>query len=140
MLNVAEDHLDWHGSMDAYARDKARALDGRVAVVGLDDPVAAGCSKPPRRRCGSASGSATPPSGSWGCATALLIDNAFADGLALADVGVDPGGRAGRGAQRARRRGAGPRRRRARRRPSPDALTGFHVGPHRAEVVAASTA
>ncbi len=28
--------------MDAYARDKARVLDGRVAVVGLDDPVAAG--------------------------------------------------------------------------------------------------
>src|SRR4029079_6016060 len=42
VLNVGEDHLDWHGSMDAYARDKARVLDGRVAVVGLDDPVAAG--------------------------------------------------------------------------------------------------
>src|ERR1700736_3359098 len=42
VLNVAEDHLDWHGTMDAYARDKARVLDGRVAVVGLDDPVAAG--------------------------------------------------------------------------------------------------
>src|ERR1700676_1247778 len=42
VLNVAEDHLDWHGTMDAYARDKARVLDGRVAVVGLDDPLAAG--------------------------------------------------------------------------------------------------
>ena len=42
VLNVAEDHLDWHGSMAAYAADKARALDGRVAVAGLDDPVAAG--------------------------------------------------------------------------------------------------
>ena len=26
VLNVAEDHLDWHGSMAAYAADKARAL------------------------------------------------------------------------------------------------------------------
>ena len=28
VLNVAEDHLDWHGSMAAYAADKARALTG----------------------------------------------------------------------------------------------------------------
>src|SRR6201988_4916161 len=42
VLNVAEDHLDWHGTMEAYARDKARVLAGRVAVVVLDDPVAAG--------------------------------------------------------------------------------------------------
>ncbi len=41
VLNVAEDHLDWHGGMDAYADAKARALTGRVAVVGLDDAVAA---------------------------------------------------------------------------------------------------
>ncbi len=26
LLNVAEDHLDWHGSVDAYAQAKARAL------------------------------------------------------------------------------------------------------------------
>ena len=49
MLNVAEDHLDWHGSLEAYARDKARVLDGRVAVVGLDDPVAAGTAEHRRR-------------------------------------------------------------------------------------------
>ena len=33
VLNVAEDHLDWHGSMAAYAAAKARALRGPVAVV-----------------------------------------------------------------------------------------------------------
>ena len=42
VLNVAEDHLDWHGSFPHYAQSKARALDGRVAIVGLDDPAAAG--------------------------------------------------------------------------------------------------
>ncbi|MCH9700219.1 MAG: UDP-N-acetylmuramoyl-L-alanine--D-glutamate ligase, partial [Actinomycetia bacterium] len=41
VLNVAEDHLDWHGSFQAYAQAKAGALTGRVAVGGLDDPVAA---------------------------------------------------------------------------------------------------
>jgi UDP-N-acetylmuramoylalanine--D-glutamate ligase len=40
VLNVAEDHLDWHGSLDDYAAAKARALDARVAVAGLDDPIA----------------------------------------------------------------------------------------------------
>jgi len=42
LLNVAEDHLDWHGSFDAYARAKAKALHGTRAVVGKDD-AAAGC-------------------------------------------------------------------------------------------------
>jgi len=41
VLNVAEDHLDWHGTFAHYAAAKARALTGRVAVCGLDDPVAA---------------------------------------------------------------------------------------------------
>jgi len=42
VLNVSDDHLDWHGSMDAYARAKARifgAPDAKtVMVVNRDDP------------------------------------------------------------------------------------------------------
>ncbi|HEY7815581.1 MAG TPA: UDP-N-acetylmuramoyl-L-alanine--D-glutamate ligase [Nakamurella sp.] len=41
VLNLAEDHLDWHGSMAAYGRDKARALGGDVALAVVDDPGAA---------------------------------------------------------------------------------------------------
>lgn len=37
LLNLAEDHIDWHGSYDAYGADKAIALTGDVAVYGLDD-------------------------------------------------------------------------------------------------------
>lgn len=37
VLNVADDHLDWHGSMAAYAAAKGRVLRGRVAIGGLDD-------------------------------------------------------------------------------------------------------
>ncbi|PTM87402.1 UDP-N-acetylmuramoyl-L-alanine--D-glutamate ligase [Dietzia psychralcaliphila] len=40
VLNIAEDHLDWHGSMEAYAAAKARVLTGRVAVAGADDEIA----------------------------------------------------------------------------------------------------
>lgn len=45
LLNVTPDHIDWHGSMEAYAADKARVfanLDaGDVAVVDIDDPGSA---------------------------------------------------------------------------------------------------
>lgn len=44
-LNLAEDHLDWHPTMDHYARAKARIWRnqgaGDSAVVNLDDPVVA---------------------------------------------------------------------------------------------------
>lgn len=41
VLNIAEDHLDWHHTMAEYTAAKARVLTGRVAVVGLDDSRAA---------------------------------------------------------------------------------------------------
>ncbi len=43
VLNVAADHLDWHGSMAAYAGDKSRvwgpAGGPTVAVLNADDPA-----------------------------------------------------------------------------------------------------
>ncbi|WP_019936837.1 UDP-N-acetylmuramoyl-L-alanine--D-glutamate ligase [Bordetella sp. FB-8] len=40
VLNVTQDHLDWHGSMQAYARAKARLLGmARVAIVNRADPL-----------------------------------------------------------------------------------------------------
>ncbi|WP_051266887.1 UDP-N-acetylmuramoyl-L-alanine--D-glutamate ligase [Nakamurella lactea] len=39
LLNLAEDHLDWHGSMAAYAQAKALALTGDIAVAVRDRPV-----------------------------------------------------------------------------------------------------
>ncbi|MCL2423749.1 MAG: UDP-N-acetylmuramoyl-L-alanine--D-glutamate ligase, partial [Micrococcales bacterium] len=40
VLNIAPDHLDWHGSMAAYAADKARIWRGAgVAVYNVDDPA-----------------------------------------------------------------------------------------------------
>ena len=69
VLNVAEDHLDWHGTMEAYARDKARVLDGRVAVVGLDDPVAAGLLSTAGASVRVGFRLGEPAQGSWGCAT-----------------------------------------------------------------------
>ena len=38
ILNLAEDHLDWHGTFEAYARAKAQVWRGDVAIGNLDDP------------------------------------------------------------------------------------------------------
>ncbi|UZG43610.1 UDP-N-acetylmuramoyl-L-alanine--D-glutamate ligase [Caldimonas thermodepolymerans] len=40
VLNVTQDHLDWHGSMQAYAADKARVFGpDTVLVINRDDPL-----------------------------------------------------------------------------------------------------
>jgi len=40
VLNLTQDHLDWHGSMDAYAAAKARIFGSRgVMVLNRDDPL-----------------------------------------------------------------------------------------------------
>ena len=46
--NLSHDHLDYHGSMDAYAQAKARLFDTAglgAAVLNLDDPVGAQLAK-----------------------------------------------------------------------------------------------
>jgi UDP-N-acetylmuramoylalanine--D-glutamate ligase len=90
VLNVAEDHLDWHGTMAAYARDKARVLDGRVAVVGLDDPVAGGLLSAAAApvRVGFRLGE--PARGELGVRDGVLVDNAFGEQLGLAEVASIP--------------------------------------------------
>jgi UDP-N-acetylmuramoylalanine--D-glutamate ligase len=135
VLNVAEDHLDWHGTLAAYARDKARVLDGRVAVVGLDDPVAAGLLDAAAApvRVGFRLGE--PAAGELGVRGGVLVDNAFGDGVALAEAASIPvAGPVGvldalAAAALARAVDVPPEA-------IDDALAGFHVGRHRAEVVA----
>jgi len=134
VLNVAEDHLDWHQTMDAYARDKARVLDGRVAVVGLDDPVAAGllAGAAAPVRVGFRLGE--PARGELGVREGVLVDNAFGEQLALAEAASIPvAGPVGvldalAAAALARAVDVPPQA-------IADALAGFRVGRHRAEVV-----
>lgn len=82
VLNLAPDHLDWHGSFDAYVAAKARAFHGCevAAVYGLGDErlealvraaeVAQGC-----RVVGTTLGA--PPAGALGVVADLLVDRAF---------------------------------------------------------------
>ncbi|WP_042398703.1 UDP-N-acetylmuramoyl-L-alanine--D-glutamate ligase [Streptacidiphilus carbonis] len=82
VLNIAADHLDWHGSMEAYAADKGRIYEGNqvACVYNTADPatealvreadVAEGC-----RAIGFTLG---PPAVSqFGVVDGLLVDRAF---------------------------------------------------------------
>ena len=90
VLNVAEDHLDWHGSFAAYAAAKARALQGRVAVAGVDDPPAAALLADCTAAVKAGFRLGEPAAGELGVRDGHLIDRAFADDLTLAPVGVIP--------------------------------------------------
>jgi len=134
VLNVAEDHLDWHQTMEAYARDKARVLDGRVAVVGLDDPVAAGLLSTAGASVRVGFRLGEPAQGELGVRDGVLVDNAFGEQLELAQATSIPvAGPVGvldalAAAALARAVDTAPEA-------IARALAGFQVGRHRAEVV-----
>jgi UDP-N-acetylmuramoylalanine--D-glutamate ligase len=90
VLNIAEDHLDWHGTFADYAAAKAVVLRGRVAVAGLDDPPAAQllAAAPAPVRVGFRLGE--PSAGELGVRDGMLVDRAFADELALAPASSIP--------------------------------------------------
>ncbi|NGN66450.1 UDP-N-acetylmuramoyl-L-alanine--D-glutamate ligase [Streptomyces sp. A7024] len=84
VLNLAPDHLDWHGSMEAYAADKGRIYEGNqvACVYNVADPatedlvreadVVEGC-----RAIGFTLG--TPAPSQLGVVEGLLVDRAFVD-------------------------------------------------------------
>ncbi len=78
ILNVAPDHLDWHGSLAAYTAAKGRILaPGTVAVYAREDPATARLAEHSRARVGVTLGS--PRSGEFGLVEDLLVDRAFPD-------------------------------------------------------------
>jgi len=79
VLNIAEDHLDWHGNFEAYAAAKARALTGRVAVVGLDDPAASALLPGAAASVKAGFRLGEPAAGELGVRDGALVDRAFAD-------------------------------------------------------------
>jgi UDP-N-acetylmuramoylalanine--D-glutamate ligase len=89
VLNVAAHHLDWHGDIGSYARDKGRIYaPGTVDVYNADDPrsgeLVAMASEPARVvafRMGC------PGAGELGISAGHLVDRAFGDDVSLAAVG-----------------------------------------------------
>jgi UDP-N-acetylmuramoylalanine--D-glutamate ligase len=94
ILNVADDHTDWHGSFDAYVRDKARLYDADVCVGNADDEVVRTLLSRARGRRVTFT-LQVPRPGEVGVVEHLLVDRAFPDVpgeatelASLSDIGV----------------------------------------------------
>ena len=78
VLNLADDHTDWHGSFDAYARAKARIWSGPVSVGNTDDLVTRSLlAEAPGRQVGFTL--QAPRVDELGIVESLLVDRAFPD-------------------------------------------------------------
>jgi len=81
-LNVAPDHIDWHGSLEAYIADKARVYDRTLlaCAYNLADPVTRrmvdGASPAPGARIVGV-GLGAPAAGELGVHDGVLTDRAF---------------------------------------------------------------
>jgi UDP-N-acetylmuramoylalanine--D-glutamate ligase len=97
LLNLADDHLEWHGTFAAYAQAKeaiwraATPAGGGVAVGNLDDPRVAGAlSRVTGRRVGFTL--STPEPGQLGVVDGWLVDRAFGAGRLVEADRVRPPG------------------------------------------------
>ncbi|TDQ52599.1 UDP-N-acetylmuramoylalanine--D-glutamate ligase [Actinorugispora endophytica] len=80
ILNIAPDHLDWHGGMDPYAEAKAKIYGpGTIRVANTADPVVRALAEtrgdPGAPLVGFGLG--TPRAGELGVVEDLLVDRAF---------------------------------------------------------------
>jgi UDP-N-acetylmuramoylalanine--D-glutamate ligase len=84
LLNIAADHLDWHGSMDAYTAAKARVFPaGGVAIANVDDPVALRLLRGSRSASRVGFGLGPPSRGNLGVTGGVLVDDAFGPAVEL---------------------------------------------------------
>lgn len=93
LLNLAEDHIDWHGSFEAYANDKAKVLASSVAVAGIDDLTVA------RLAAGTGAVGFTveePERGQVGVVDGHIVSHLGAEPVVITPIaGIEPAGRAG---------------------------------------------
>ena len=132
LLNLAEDHLDWHGSFDAYAQAKAKVLDGQAAVVGKDDAAAVRYAENTANLYGFTA--AEPAEGEVGVSAGRLLSRLTQEREDLASAeGIEPAGLAGvldaaAAASVARLAGASPRS-------IAQGLAAYTVAGHRGAVI-----
>lgn len=135
VLNLAADHIDWHGSFREYALAKTRVLSAPVAVIGADDEYLVALTEELAldNLIGFTLGQ--PAEKQLGVTKGQLVDNAFATGLVMAPAdGINPSGPAGvldalAAAAIARSQGVSAEA-------IADALAAFEVSGHRGQVVA----
>ena len=80
ILNIADDHIDWHGSFDSYASAKfAIANMSELLITNIDDPVVADRSKSVKTPLVSFT-LASPKPHQIGLVENLIVDRAFVSG------------------------------------------------------------
>ncbi|BAU96494.1 UDP-N-acetylmuramoyl-L-alanyl-D-glutamate synthetase [Corynebacterium suranareeae] len=135
VLNLAEDHIDWHGSMREYALAKTAVLKGKVAIIGADDEYLVELADEAGLEELVGFTTASPDKGQLGVVAGDLVDNAYGDNVVLAPAdGINPAGPAGvldalAAAAVARSQGVAPEA-------IARALDTFEVAGHRGQVVA----
>ncbi len=90
VLNVAEDHLDWHGSLADYAAAKARALTAGWRWPASTTQVAAGLLAAARAEVRVGFRLGEPARASWACRTGRWSTARSDSGLPLAAVDAIP--------------------------------------------------
>ncbi|MCK2199427.1 UDP-N-acetylmuramoyl-L-alanine--D-glutamate ligase [Corynebacterium callunae] len=135
LLNLAEDHIDWHGSMREYALAKAKVLHGPVAVIGADDVYLTELVQELNIAGLKSFTLGEPKEDQLGVKAGELVDNAFSQQHTLAPAdGINPAGPAGvldalAAAAIARSQGVSAAA-------IANALAAFEVAGHRGQVVA----
>lgn len=96
LLNLAEDHIDWHGSLAAYAADKAKVLNALAAIAGIDDELVAAevARVRPTGVIGFTLGA--PADGQVGVADGMIVSRREGESTPITAVeGIEPSGPAG---------------------------------------------
>jgi UDP-N-acetylmuramoylalanine--D-glutamate ligase len=85
LLNLSEDHLDWHGSMAAYAEQKTKVWAGDLAIGNADDPAV---SQLIASRAGEQTMFTLQPGGAgrWGVTDGALVDPTGVTVLPVAEI------------------------------------------------------
>jgi UDP-N-acetylmuramoylalanine--D-glutamate ligase len=130
VLNIAEDHLEWHGSMAAYVQDKGRIYAGAgLAVYNVDDVESERLAADAPQKVGFTLG--TPAAGQFGVTDGWLVhgDLLLAPTAEVRPVGRHNVANALAAAALARAHGVAPEAVRA-------GLTAYTPPAHRVELVA----
>ncbi|MHA2789359.1 UDP-N-acetylmuramoyl-L-alanine--D-glutamate ligase [Corynebacterium sp. S7] len=136
LLNLADDHIDWHGSFEEYASAKAKVLQAPIAVAGIDDAEVRAQVAATGRDDIIGFTLGEPAEGDYGVVGDYLVEawGGTASGTRLAPAtGIEPAGQAGildalAAAAVARSQGATAD-------DIANALRNFHVDGHRGTIV-----